>query len=115
MQANPRANPPRVATLGAARSQHRFGVKPVSRVGSHPSEMIIWLGLIEIARIKAKAVSGPQFPVVDVTYVKAARTPIRGGVVMAQVDNCRSRQFGGSGRDWHSPYGSSGHCPHHNC
>jgi hypothetical protein len=51
------------------RSLHRIGVDPVSRVGSYWSEMIIRLGLIEIARIKAKAVGRPQFPMVDVTYV----------------------------------------------
>jgi hypothetical protein len=43
-------NPPH-----AARSLHRVGIDPVSRVGSYRSEMIIRLGLIEITRIKAKA------------------------------------------------------------
>jgi hypothetical protein len=78
----------------SARSFHRFAADPVSRVGSYPSEMIVRLGLIEIARIEAEAVGRSQFPVVDLTYVKAATwTTARGGVAVAHVGDCRMQQF----------------------
>jgi hypothetical protein len=103
---DPRANAPLVATLRAARLLHRLG-DPVSRVGSYRSEIIIRLGLIEIARIKAKAVGRPQFPVENITYVKAATRAIpSGGVLIAHVGNCRRQQFGGDSRDGRRPAGS---------
>jgi hypothetical protein len=39
-----------------AQSLHRIRVDPISRVRPCPSEMIVWLGLIEIARIEAKPI-----------------------------------------------------------
>jgi hypothetical protein len=102
-----RDNPPH-----AARLPHRVGINPVSRVGSYRSEMIIRLGLIEIAWIKAKAIGRPQFPMVDVTYMKAtARTAARDDVVMVHVGR---QQFGGRDRDRHCRHASSGHHPHYN-
>jgi hypothetical protein len=44
---------------------------PVSRIGSHRSEIIVRLGLIEVARIEAGTVGRSQFSVVDVADVKA--------------------------------------------
>ena len=111
---NPRGDTTQLAT----RSPHAIGVDPISRVGSYPSEMIVRLGLIEIAWIKAKAVSRPQFPVVDVTYMETtARTTARDAVVMAHMGDRRRQQFGGSGRHRRSGHASRGHndCYHYRC
>ena len=100
----------------SARLLHRFAADPVSRIGSYPSEMIVRLGLIEIARIEVKAVGRSQFPVVDVTYVKAAaRAAAKGGVVMAHVGNCRRQQFGGNSRDGHRRHAGNGYHPRYEC
>jgi hypothetical protein len=45
-----------VTQCGSAQSLHRIRVDPISRVRPCPSEMIVWLGLIEIARIEAKPI-----------------------------------------------------------
>ena len=98
--------------LGAVRLLHWLGVDPVSRVGSHWSEIIIRLGLIEIAGIKAKAVGRPQFPVKDISYVKAATRAIPSrGVVMARMGNSRRQQFGGDSREGCRRHAGSGYRP----
>lgn len=70
--------------------------------------MIIRFGLIEIARIKAKTVRRLQFPMEDITYVKAATRAIpTGGVLMAHVSNCRRQQFGSDSRDGRRQHAAS--------
>jgi hypothetical protein len=75
----------------------RPGVDPVSRIGSYCSEVIMRLGLIEIARIKAKAVGRSQFPVEDMTYLKAAIIPTRDWNGSSRNRGCRNGSGGWRG------------------
>jgi len=92
----------KIRLLAKVRSVHRFGVDPISRVRPYRSEIIIIrLGLIKISRIEAEPVGRSQFPVVDVTHVKATARATPRGSVMAHMDDRRRRQFSGNGRDGH--------------